>query len=168
MICDLIDQCRFHSSPLVDVGHSRLDFNPDLCLLWHSCVHHPTTIWSVVCSKITETFWDCAGNNFPFFGPPPRLFIWERYNRLLNTFTPPTLCGFFLKKASLPRKLTFQFFSPFGLRRQLGFSVVSFPNPLALESEKPTWVQWGVKLSSWAESAIGKLELSRLPALPRV
>ena len=109
-------------------------------------------LWSipqVVCStwyvpKITKKFQDGGlGTIFPFLDRM-WLFIWEeRYNRLLNTFTPPTPCGFLLKEMSLPNC----------------FSNV-LPQPLGCSSK--TGVSQGSNWP-WAASAIGKLA-TRLPA----
>ena len=52
---------------------------------------------------------------------------------------------FLPQKGVVAPQIDFSISSPplgFGLRRRLGFSVVSFPNPLAVESEEATWVQW--------------------------
>ena len=82
---------------LVDEGHRRLYFNPDFSFLRHCCIHDPAgagiSQGLVQCPQITERFRDGAvENNFPFFGVwSAAQFIWgERYNRLLNTFTPQT------------------------------------------------------------------------------
>ena len=53
---------------------------------------------------------------------------------------------FLPQKGVVAPQIDFSISSPplgFGLRRRLGFSVVSFPNPLAVESEEATRVQWG-------------------------